>query len=225
MALRAVPAAERRCSVAVEYVAAEVVPLAAAAVVEDLLAAVRVAHRGRGARRPRGSRCPSRSPRTCRRAAGAAGAAPARRDRSGSGRAAAPSRTCSPARPGGPCRRGSARTCCPSAPRRISMPQLHSHRMHAVCCHGRSVRHVGHLDHVGHLRSLVEKDNRTVAKIYLECHRQCRRLAEHEADRAGGAGARRTPGRRPSSVVSAVTASSRARSIPMHTCGPAAKAR
>ncbi len=98
-------------SVARRVRAAEVVALPAAAVVDDRLAAVGVAHLARGGRRPRGSRCPSRSPRTCRRAAGAAGAGPARRDRSGSSRAAAPSRTCSPARPGGPCRPGPARTC------------------------------------------------------------------------------------------------------------------
>ena len=50
----------------------------------------------RSVRRPRGSRCPSRSPRTCRRGGGASGWS-AGGGRSGSGRAAAPSRTCSPA--------------------------------------------------------------------------------------------------------------------------------
>ncbi len=71
----------------------------------------RRARRGprRAARRPRRWRCPSRSPRTCRRHAAAAARSAARR-RSGSGRGAAPSRTCSPSRPGGPCRRGCARS-------------------------------------------------------------------------------------------------------------------
>ena len=53
--------------------AAEVVPLAAAAEVEDRLAAVGVAHLGEALPRPPRSRCPSRSPRRCRRAAAAAG--------------------------------------------------------------------------------------------------------------------------------------------------------
>ena len=89
--------------------AAEVVPLPAAAVIEDRRR--RRARRAppRGARRPRRSRCPSRPARTCRRRGGAS-ASSAGRARSGSGRAAAPSRTCSPATPGAPCRRGPVRS-------------------------------------------------------------------------------------------------------------------
>ena len=103
--------------------AAEVVPLAAAAVVEDRLAAVLVAHLGEAAPRPRRWRCPSRSPRTCRRAGGAAGSS-AGGGRSGSGRAAAPSRRCSPGRPGGPCRPGCARTA--GRPHRRGAPRSRS---------------------------------------------------------------------------------------------------
>ena len=109
----------------------------------------------RAGRRPRGSRCPSRSPRTCRRPAGAAGAAPARRDRSGSSRGAAPSRTCTPSTPGGPCRRGSARSaarrrrggprrrsctrtgCRPSASTRRPVPSLRSVASVDVICSSR----------------------------------------------------------------------------------------
>ena len=136
------PSARR---VAAAVGAAEVVPLPAAAVVEDRLAAVRVAHRGEAAPPPRRWRCPSRSPRTCRRRGAAAGTS-AGGGRSGSGRGAAPSRTCSPARPGGPCRRGCARSagrrrrrgaprcrsctrtgCRPSAASRPAAPR-HRHR-------------------------------------------------------------------------------------------------
>ena len=63
----------------------------------------------RSGRRPRRWRCPSRSPRRSRRHAGAS-APSGGDDRSGSGRGAAPSRTCSPATRDGPCRRGCARS-------------------------------------------------------------------------------------------------------------------
>ena len=86
----------------------------------------------RSAPPPRGSRCPSRSPRSCRRGAGAA-AWSAGAGRSGSSRAATASRRHSRARTG--CA-SSPRTCTrrrPSSPPSCtSIPQLHSHRMQAV---------------------------------------------------------------------------------------------
>ena len=85
----------------------------------------------RGARRSRRSRCPSRSSRTSRRR-GVGAETSAGDGRSGSGRAAAPSRTCSPQTSDGPCRPAPARCLRPS--RRTSMPQLTLQRMHAVWC-------------------------------------------------------------------------------------------
>ena len=97
--------------------AAEVVPLPAAAEVEDRRRRRACRAPRRAGPRPRRSRCPSRPPRRCRRAGGAAaGSAAAEaghagrgdggRRGSGSGRGAAPSRTCSPATSGAPCRPG-----------------------------------------------------------------------------------------------------------------------
>ena len=89
----------------------------------------------RSAPRPRGSRCPSRSPRTCRRRGGAA-ASSGGAGRSGSSRGATASRTRSRARPGARRRRARARGGGrPAPPSCTSMPQLHSHRMQAVDFH------------------------------------------------------------------------------------------
>ena len=111
--------------------AAEMVALPAAAVVEDLVAAVGVGDALEARRRSRKSRCPSRFPRSCRRDAGAWGRSAGCRC-SGSDPAATPCCRCSPARRDGPCRRGSWRGCGRRAC--TTMPQLHSHRMHAVDC-------------------------------------------------------------------------------------------
>ena len=114
--------------------AAEVVPLPAAAVVEDRRARRRCRARRRSGPRPRRSRCPSRSPRRCRRAAGAAA-------RSGGAavlvvvEAQRLLARVALRRRDGPCRRGCASKRRPSSPpRRTSMPQLHSQRMQAVGC-------------------------------------------------------------------------------------------
>ena len=117
--LAAEPLVERRA-----VRTAQVVGLAAAAVVQDLVAAVGVADRAEPLRRPRAtavSQSTSSKVPSGRRRSGLQ--ARARRDRSGSGRGAAPSRTCSPATPGDPCRRGSARTC---ARRRRGGPRCRS---------------------------------------------------------------------------------------------------
>ena len=97
--------AARRAAIATT----EMVGLAAAAVIEDRRTAVRVADRRRGARRSRRSPCPSRSSRRCRRR-GVGAETSAGDGRSGSGRAATPSRTCSPQTSDGPCRRAPARS-------------------------------------------------------------------------------------------------------------------
>ena len=113
--------------------AAEVVGLPAAAVVEDRLAAVLVADRAQPLRRSRaiGGVPVDRLERAVRpaRAAGRR----AGRGRSGSGRAAAPSRTRSRASAGWPCRRGCS-TIRPSSTC-TSIPQLRLQRMQAVFCH------------------------------------------------------------------------------------------
>ena len=99
--------------------------------------------RHRGARRPRGSRCPSRSPRRFHRSDGGVGGAPAHHDRSGRSRGGGLFHTCSPPRRDDSCRRGSRSNERPSSPRRISMPQLHSHKMHADCFHSGVVDSAG----------------------------------------------------------------------------------
>ena len=101
--------------------AGQVVPLAAAAVIEDRVAAVACRAPRRGAPPPRGSRCPSRSPRSVPSAPAAQRRGQAVARRSGSDRAGAPSRRRSPARRGAACRRAAARGG--GRPRRRARPR------------------------------------------------------------------------------------------------------
>ena len=119
--------------------ARQVIALPAAAVIEDRLAAVRVAHRGeaRGHLADRG--VPVDLLEACRRRGGGA-ASSAAADRSGRSRAARASRRRSPARSDAHRRRARARRRRPSGPPSCtSIPQLHSHRMQAVDFHSDAV--------------------------------------------------------------------------------------
>ena len=144
--------------------------------------------RAKPARRPRRSRCPSRSPRAAVRRGGAA-ATSAGAGRSGSGRAASPCCTCSPATTGAPCRRGCARAVRPSS--WTSMPQLHSHRMHAVGC-----------------QSVVAIVSAVLSQFGLEQRAQLRADGVQRRRRPSARGSRSA---RPRSDVIASSASSRAR--------------
>ena len=120
-----------RCASPAPYAAAEVVALAAAAVEEDRRPAVGVddVTEAGGDLGDRGVPV-DRLERAVGRGGAAAWSGGA--GRSGSGRGAAPSRTCSPRIRGGPCRRAPGRSVGPST--RTSMPQLIEQRMHAVWC-------------------------------------------------------------------------------------------
>ena len=180
-------------SVAVEYVAAEVVPLAAAAVVDDRLAAVGVADRAEagGDLADRGVPVdlleravgpPAQRVQHPLAAAVLVVVEPQRllarvALRRGMGLVAADPLEVPPVGGRGAprCRSCTRRGCTPSA---------------AMAAHGRR-----DLDRVGHLGSLVEKDNADVAKIYCSCHGEGRRLAEHEAGRRRRAGREADAGR------------------------------